>query len=231
MGSKLKLESYRLPLSVGDALMLVHEELHEAGKVREGNGVPCICHLANVVSMVASYGGKENAQLAAVFHDCAKDLGWSIEQVALITNDDVAKMVGKLTEDRSLPWPERKGKLVELAGGCCQPVAIVLICDEIDDVAATVRECPPRGYDPDGFAAYWRRFDVDWEMQREFHLLLLGALLVNRRLSDDAEYPELNTLEALTELGRGVSRFKMLGDVKVKRMIGSELRRALGVES
>ncbi len=94
-------------------------------KVRKGSGYPIMVHLYSVLGIVGAYGGKDTTQAAAVLHDCPEDAGTPLEKLAIVFGKSVADIVGKLTEDKSKTWRERKTGQIEVARTCCQGLEIV----------------------------------------------------------------------------------------------------------
>jgi (p)ppGpp synthase/HD superfamily hydrolase len=170
-------------------------------KKSKGSGSPDLCHLAGMVRIVAGYGGREVTQVAAALRGMVEDCGVSVETLAAMFGPDPARIVGKLTEDKSRSWGERKLATIDLARRCCQGVAIVLIADKIDDMNASCREA----FEP----GYWEKFNAGWERQMWFHQELLIALRSNSRLNGEApEYLDLRTWKAIEELQRSFDFFR-----------------------
>jgi hypothetical protein len=196
-------------MRVSEALIFMAEMLEHKGKVRKGNGAPYSCHLGSVVATVASYGGGENTQLAAAFHDAVEDCAVTLDQIEKFTNPQVTNIVRKLSEDKSLPWKQRKQSVVDLAGKCCQGVGIVLVSDKIDNITCMIREMPFVG--TDAWDVYWKQFNAGYKDQAWFFSALCDALWNNDRLMSKPEYPELATGLAVTEFEGLVAHFLALG--------------------
>ncbi len=195
--------------SVSEAIGHVAGLLAAAGKLRKGNGSPYVCHVASVVQIVASYGGDENSQLAAVYHDCPEDLGMPFSTVASLTNIDVGRIVMALTEDKKLPWAERKAATARTAASCDKDTGIVLIADRIDNLAAMVRESP-RPYECAAFDAYWRRFNAGPQRQYGVYNDLCRSLLGNENLMTARTRFGAQTREAINELLALLRHFGLL---------------------
>lgn len=186
------------PRMVTDAMAFVRGAL--AGKKRKGSGAPYECHLLGVLGIVAGYGGGPNIQAAAVLHDVVEDCGVSLAEIEARFSPVVAKLVSHVTEDKSLPWLQRKLKIADLAGVRCQAVGLLLMADKIDNLRAFARESG-------GSDDYWRRFQMGFEQQKEWHFRLLTSLAANPRITGETEYPELRTRAALLELCEAYDTF------------------------
>lgn len=164
-------------------------------KKRKGTGVPYFCHLAACLQCVAAYGGQEHARIGAILHDSVEDVGVTLEEIAAEFGPQMATLIDRLTEDKSLHWRDRKEKIFENARTRCQAFAIVLMADKIDNLRGHVRQWAP-GVSGD----YWSTFNAGFADQVWFHQQLLRALYANDRVRTASEYPELRTDDALCEL-------------------------------
>jgi len=186
------------------ALAAIHAAF--ADKVRKGSGVPYVAHLYSVMSIVAAYGGQDATRTAAVLHDIVEDTDWSAARVAAEFGDDVANIVNKVTEDKTLTWAARKAAVVERAETCCQGVAIVLMADKLDNLLSFIRE------EGEGEArdAYWAKFNAGREDQFDFYVKLVRALRGNPRLrGGDVEWSCLRTADLWLELKRALDVFEL----------------------
>lgn len=86
-----------------------------AGQTRKGlERVPYATHSAHVALILARTGADEITLAAALLHDVAEDCpGWSVARLEREFGSEVARVVGELTEDKSLTWEQRKRHQVE----------------------------------------------------------------------------------------------------------------------
>jgi GTP diphosphokinase / guanosine-3',5'-bis(diphosphate) 3'-diphosphatase len=69
---------------------------------------PYVNHLLEVAALVAAGGGDQQAIIAALLHDAIEDQEISREIIAELFSGHVAGIVLEVTDDKSLPWQERK---------------------------------------------------------------------------------------------------------------------------
>ena len=83
---------------------------HATQKRKGAAGEPYINHLLEVAAMVAeATGGKDPALvIAALLHDAIEDQKIPRETIAEKFGENVASLVAEVTDDKSLPKPERK---------------------------------------------------------------------------------------------------------------------------
>ena len=132
------------------------EEAHR-GQTRKGAGAePYVIHLAEVAELVTRFGGSETAILAAWLHDTVEDCTVTQADIAALFGEAVARVVMELTDDKSLPKPERKRLQIVHAPQKSPEAALVKLCDKMSNVRA-VGVNPPLHWPQDRKRAY-----VDW---------------------------------------------------------------------
>ena len=175
-----------------------HEVEH---KTRPGNGCPSPCHLLSCVQIVAGYGGDAITQAAAALHEIIEVVRWTVDRVKKEFGQPVASLVAQVTEDRRLPWRDRKQEIIDRAGHCEQAVGAVLMADKLDTLLAFCRE-------QHGSADYWTTFQAGFADHLWFYQTLLRALRSNRQVTENADDPQLRTVALLDELTATLDRFR-----------------------
>lgn len=132
------------------------EQAH-LGQTRKGQGQePYVIHLHEVAELVTRFGGSTDAIVAAWLHDTVEDCAVSADDLTQHFGAKVASIVAELTDDKSLPKPERKRLQVVNAPGKSPEAALIKLCDKMSNVKA-VGENPPVHWPDDRKRAY-----VDW---------------------------------------------------------------------
>lgn len=94
-----------------------------AGQVRNGSGgMPYVEHPITIAAMLEERGCGEEVLAAALLHDVVEDSDATIEELRGLFGDEVAGMVGALTDDESIEsYRERKAehreRVAAAAGG------------------------------------------------------------------------------------------------------------------
>jgi (p)ppGpp synthase/HD superfamily hydrolase len=128
-----------------------------AGQTRKGAAQePYAVHLEEVAAFVLSHGGSDIAVAAAWLHDTVEDCGVTPEEIARRFGPQVAAVVAELTDDKSLPKPERKRLQLARAAGRSADAALVKIGDKTSNVGA-IAASPPLHWDRARCLTY-----VDW---------------------------------------------------------------------
>lgn len=129
-----------------------------AGQTRKGAAAePYDTHLAEVARLVADWGGQDGWIAAAWLHDTVEDCPpTSVAELDGLFGAEVAGLVAELTDDKSLPKPERKAAQVRLAAGKSPGAALIKIADKTSNVRA-LRLSTPQHWDTGRKLAY-----LDW---------------------------------------------------------------------
>ena len=108
---------------------------------------PYINHLAEVALLLAeaSDGGDAALVMAGLLHDTIEDTATTREELVAAFGDDVASLVGEVTDDRSLDQKTRKRLQVENAPHKSQRARMIKIADKIANLRS-VAESPPLGW-------------------------------------------------------------------------------------
>jgi guanosine-3',5'-bis(diphosphate) 3'-pyrophosphohydrolase len=97
--------------------------------------------VASLVSE-ATGGNDINLVIAALLHDAIEDQGISRSLIAEQFGDDVASLVGEVTDDKASPKAVRKRLQVEHAAQKSNRAKILKLADKISNVAAIGRDPP-----------------------------------------------------------------------------------------
>ena len=125
---------------------------------------PYINHPIALADVLWHEGGVRDAAVlaAALLHDTIEDTDTKPEELRKEFGDAIADIVLEVTDDKSLPKPERKRLQVEHAGDISQAAQLVKLADKICNVRDVAGE-PPKHWDLQRRRAYfdWAREVVD----------------------------------------------------------------------
>jgi guanosine-3',5'-bis(diphosphate) 3'-pyrophosphohydrolase len=134
------------------ALRLVSEAAELAarrhnGMARKGRGnEPYINHLAEVANLLAAATDGADAELVAAgwLHDAVEDTETTRAELAQKFSERVASLVVEVTDDMSLPQPERRRRQVVDAPHKSPDAKLIKIADKISNIRArTLSEPSP----------------------------------------------------------------------------------------
>jgi guanosine-3',5'-bis(diphosphate) 3'-pyrophosphohydrolase len=133
---------------------------------RKGNReIPYINHPIEVAALVATVGGCEDSAVlqAAILHDTIEDTDATPEEIEREFGPDVKSLVLEMTDDMSLPSPQRKLAQIDRAAGLSHRAKLIKIADKIANVGDIARHPPP-----------------DWSAERRKNYFNWTALVVDR---------------------------------------------------
>ncbi|MDI4236428.1 HD domain-containing protein [Bradyrhizobium sp. Arg237L] len=117
------------------------------GMARKGRGKePYINHLAEVANLLATATDGADAELVAAgwLHDTVEDTETTREELAQKFSERVAGLVVEVTDDMSLPKPQRRQKQIEDAPHKSPDAKMIKIADKISNTRARIVPNPSR---------------------------------------------------------------------------------------
>jgi (p)ppGpp synthase/HD superfamily hydrolase len=112
---------------------------------RKGNHqAPYINHPIEVARLVATVGECDDIAVlqAAILHDTIEDTDATPEEIEREFGADVRDLVLEMTDDMSLPSPQRKLKQIDRAGSLSARAKLIKIADKIANVGDIARHPP-----------------------------------------------------------------------------------------
>ncbi len=118
-----------------------------SGMARKGRGnEPYINHLAEVANLltVATEGLDAELVAAGWLHDTIEDTGTTREELAQKFSERVASLVVEVTDDMTLPKPERRQKQIVDAPHKSPGAKLIKIADKVSNIRARILPEPNR---------------------------------------------------------------------------------------
>jgi (p)ppGpp synthase/HD superfamily hydrolase len=140
------------------------------GQVRKTDQTPYIIHPLTVAHLVSLYTKDEEVIAAAVLHDVLEDSPMTTEQLRIEVGDRVVAIVEAVTEDKTLPWEERKAAYVKQVCAAGEPVWLVSVADKVHNAITLHRELIQKGPE------VWNSFNRGREEKLWFENLLLDQI-------------------------------------------------------
>jgi len=137
---------------------------HRRQRRKDAEASPYINHplaLARVLKLEAGVDDVD-VLVAAILHDTVEDTETTTEELAREFGPAIAAIVAEVTDDKSLPKPERKRLQVERAPGSSQQAKFVKLADKICNLR-DVTDSPPAHWPLERRRAYfeWAREVID----------------------------------------------------------------------
>jgi (p)ppGpp synthase/HD superfamily hydrolase len=142
-----------------------------AGQVRKSNKEPYIMHVLRVYGYLS--GESEVAKAAGLLHDVVED---SYYTVAILEVEgfppQVLKVVKDLTEDKGLPWTERKQHTIDSIPMMGTDSLLVLMADKVDNMRSSLEQL--KGMENP--AEFWGMFKAPKEEQLWYYTEIANEL-------------------------------------------------------
>jgi guanosine-3',5'-bis(diphosphate) 3'-pyrophosphohydrolase len=137
---------------------------HRSQRRKDAEASPYINHplaLAHVLKIEAGVDDVE-VLVAAILHDTVEDTETTLEELAREFGPRIAAIVAEVTDDKSLPKPERKRLQVEQAPHASPQAKLVKLADKICNLR-DVLQSPPAHWPLERRLAYfeWARAVID----------------------------------------------------------------------
>lgn len=102
-----------------------------ATQIRKTDGSPYIVHPIMVAHFLTQHGVSEEVIVAALLHDVLEDTAVTPEEVEAIGGEAVLHIVKAVSENKDLPWEERKEAYVHTVVQSGESVWLVSVADKI----------------------------------------------------------------------------------------------------
>lgn len=137
-------EDLRLVAWAADFAARRHAAQQRKGAARE----PYVNHLAEVAHLLAETAGESDAALVAAgwLHDTLEDTQTDREELSRLFGSRVTDLVAEVTDDKSLPKPERKRRQVEAAPRKSPGAKAIKIADKTSNLRSLAAS-PPDDWD------------------------------------------------------------------------------------
>ena len=131
-------------------------EKHRKQRRKDPDGTPYINHPIGVARILSHEGGVTDIEVlqAALLHDTVEDTDTSIAELDAAFGQNVASIVQEVTDDKSLPWQERKRLQVEHASLCSHQAKLVKLADKLYNLR-DLNRCTPPGWTAERVQEYF----------------------------------------------------------------------------
>lgn len=141
-----------------------------AGQVRKHDDTPYVTHPIMVARMLENAGFSESIVAAALAHDVLEDTTVTETELRGELGDEVVDIVVAVSEDKTLPWEERKAAYVKKVVEGNESVWAVSVADKIHNARDFIQFHKTAGADA------WKVFNRGKEKKIWFEKLLHAEL-------------------------------------------------------
>ena len=140
------------------------------GQNRKGKNVPYIVHSLEVFNILYRMGADEDLLVAGLLHDVLEDTDTKAEELQAEFGTDVMELVMAHTEDKSLPWQERKKRGCEALAQASKRVQMLVLADKLSNIREMAQDYKAIG------DKLWQRFNRGYDMQAWYYNYSVGFL-------------------------------------------------------
>lgn len=141
-----------------------------AGQLRKGTDVPYIVHPLATMDILRSMKADADLMIAGLLHDTIEDTGTTREEIAGLFGEDVAALVSGHSEDKSLPWEERKTIALNALYQAPQRLKMLVMADKTANLRDIVADYQTLG------EPFWDRFNASRAQLAWYYSCSLDAL-------------------------------------------------------
>lgn len=153
------------------------------GQLRK-DGKPYIVHPFSVANTLAKNGASDELIAAGLLHDTIEDAHATPDELRKRFGDEVLRLVSFDTEDKTLPWEERKSATLSAVKTCDRQCAMLVCADKLSNIRDIASDLDKKG------EAAWSIFKYGREKQEWLFKSFVTAL---ERLSDLEMYQQFKT--------------------------------------
>lgn len=155
-----------------------------ANQLRKGTSIPYIVHLYEVMQYLKEEDAPQDGLIAGILHDVVEDTGTSIEEIRQIFGENIAKLVSAETEDKSLPYLERKTLHMQRLKNENEVAKLVNCADKLSNLRSIyldLKTCQDET---------WKKFNSSKEDIKNYYLMALDSLstISNRQIYKNLKY-------------------------------------------
>lgn len=158
---------------------------HE-GQKRKGSDIPYIVHPFEVAQILTEAGVSEHVICAGLLHDTVEDTNVVLEDIQNEFGNEVAELVGLMTEEKTLSWEQRKENAIQAVNTTMSQNAKMLVCaDKLSNLRSIKNDLDQIGEN------VWAKFKRGKEKQKWYYGSMIRQLAA---LEGNAMYCELKML-------------------------------------
>ena len=140
---------------------------------RKTDNVLMIFHPFTVGMMLKDSNMSEDCVIAGILHDVVEDTKYILNDIKKEFGDNVAKIVEEVTEDKSLPWEERKRQAIDKIKTASFEGKMVECADKINNLETLYDLLQVKGKE------VWKSFNKPFIDQKWYYTKMYEAIIKN----------------------------------------------------
>lgn len=160
-----------------DYAILFATKAHD-GQRRKTDNVEMIFHPFTVAMLLRNCNMSEDCIIAGLLHDVVEDTKYSLDDIKKIFGNDVAKIVDEVTENKQLPWEQRKEEAIKKIETASFEGKMVECADKINNLETLYDLYLEKGEE------IWKSFNRPKEKQEWYYKNMYNAVVKNSKYND-----------------------------------------------
>ena len=156
---------------------------------RKQTKIPYIVHIYEVYQYLREEGADQTTLIGGILHDIIEDTGTTAEEITNNFGDEVAKIVESESEDKRLPYLERKTLHMQRLSKCDERTKLINCADKLSNLRSIYLDLC---YFKDDV---WNKFNGSKDEIKKYYGMALEAL---KSISDREIYKKLKKYYDLT---------------------------------
>ncbi len=146
---------------------------HTGQKRKTEQDVDMIFHPFTVGMILQRAGAKTECVIAGILHDVVEDTKYTLEDIKEQFGTQVANIVDEVSENKSLPWKERKIEAINKIKIASMDGKLVECADKISNLESLYNLYQEEGEE------VWKSFNKPKEEQKWYYTNMFQAVLMN----------------------------------------------------
>lgn len=139
-----------------------------SGQFRKDTKIPYIVHLYEVTQTLKEENADESTIIAGILHDTVEDTNTKIEEIEEKFGSDVASLVSADSEDKSLPYLERKKLHMQQLKNADERAKLVNLADKLSNLRSMY-------LDSIYFENMWKKFNGSKDEIKQYYIWAMDA--------------------------------------------------------
>lgn len=146
---------------------------HTGQKRKTEQDVDMIFHPFTVGMILQRAGAKTECVIAGILHDVVEDTKYTLEDIKEQFGTQIANIVDEVSENKSLPWKERKIETINKIKTASMDGKLVECADKISNLESLYNLYQEEGEE------VWKSFNKPKEEQKWYYTNMFQAVLMN----------------------------------------------------
>ena len=146
---------------------------HTGQKRKTEQDVDMIFHPFTVGMILQRAGAKTECVIAGILHDVVEDTKYTLEDIKEQFGTQIANIVDEVSENKSLPWKERKIETINKIKTASMDGKLVECADKISNLESLYNLYQEEGEE------VWKSFNKPKEEQKWYYTNMFQAILMN----------------------------------------------------